>query len=243
MASAGVRVLKPVGNYLWRKAAKNLALGILLLVPSLVLLITSIDVLPFYIDFYRYETDRGLIMGALLMAGFLYGIYPFRKYRSGLIGEKKVAETLTAALSSEFSLFNDVTLKNWEKSNIDHIVVGPTGIFAIETKNNKGEISYYGDNWEGINGQPSVQARINAVRIRNILKNSEEFKQRTPLVQGVVVFSNKEARLIPKKTPDWVKVLRIEELAGFLMNEPRKLAVQDIDSIEMEIDKNISNNG
>ena len=242
MASAGVRVLKPIGNYLWRQAAKSLALGILLLVPSFVLLITSIDVLPFYIDFGRYQTDRGLIMGALLMAGFVYGIYPFRNYRSGLSGEMKVSETLTAGLSSEFSLFDDVVLKNWEKSNIDHIVVGPTGVFAIETKNNKGKISYYQDNWEGIEGKPSVQARVNAMRIRKILEASTDLKLRTPFIQGVVVFANKKAILEERKPPDRVKVLRNEGLAGFLMNQPRKLAAQDIDSIEMEIDKNISNN-
>jgi hypothetical protein len=238
-----VRVLKPIGNYLWRKAAKSLALGILLLVPFFVLFITSIHVLPFYIDFGRYETNRGSFMVLLLVAGFIFSIYPFRNYRSGLAGERKVAATLAAALSSEYSLFNDVTLRNYEKGNIDHIVVGPTGIFAIETKNNRGGISYYGDNWEGIKGQPSVQARVNAVRIRNILKNSEEFKHRTPLVHGVVVFSNNQASLTQKKPPDWVKVLRIEELAGFLTKEPRILSAQDIESIEMEIHKNISING
>jgi len=206
------------------------------------LFITSIDLLPFYINFGRYETNRGLIMGALLIAGVIYAIYPFMNYRSGSIGEKKVAEILAATLSSEYSLFNDVTLTNMKRGNIDHIVVGPTGVFAIETKNNKGQISYYGDSWEGIKGRPSAQARINAVRIRDILKNSEGFKHRTPLVQSIVVFSNRGVRLMPKKPPDWVKVVRIEELAVFLTSEPRKLSAQEIESIEMTIENNITNN-
>lgn len=242
MTSAEVRILKPIGNYLWRQAAKRLVLGVLLLTSFFVLFITSIEGLPFYIDFGRYETNRGLIMGVLLMAGFLYAIYPFMNYRSGLSGERKVAESLAAALGNEYSLFNDVTLKTWEKSNIDHIVVGPTGVFAIETKNNKGKISYYGDRWEGMKGQPSVQARINAVRIRKILVDSKDPRLRTPFVQGVVVFPNQKVLLDERKPPDWVKVLRIEDLACFLKSEPRKLSAQDIESIEVEIENNIRNN-
>lgn len=196
-----MRLLKSSGNYLKRKAEKSLAVGILFLIPFLALFITSIDILPFYIDFGRYETVRGLFIALFFIMGTLFLMYPFLNYMSGLSGERKVATILLETLNNEYSLLNDVILTNMENSNIDHIVVGPTGIFAIETKNNRGKISYYGDDWEGVNRRkPSKQARINAVKIHNILVASEALRPGATYVEGVVVFSHSKAELIEKKT-------------------------------------------
>jgi len=44
-------------------------------------------------------------------------------------------------LADEYSLLNNVLLRDPKKrDDIDHIIVGPTGIFVIETKNNQGNI-------------------------------------------------------------------------------------------------------
>ncbi len=43
-----------------------------------------------------------------------------------------VVETLTT-LDNSYVLINDVVLPD-RKGNIDHILVGPNGVFAIETK-------------------------------------------------------------------------------------------------------------
>ena len=60
--------------------------------------------------------------------------------------------------------------------NIDHIVLGPNGIFVIETKNYKGEISCYGDVWHGdydTESYPiksvSKQAKRNAVTLKRFI--------------------------------------------------------------------------
>lgn len=64
----------------------------------------------------------------------------------GAIGEETVINALSR-LSDEYHLFNDVNLRfhppiHWREKNdyikssqIDHIVVGPTGLFLVETKN------------------------------------------------------------------------------------------------------------
>ena len=237
-----MRILKTRSNYLERKASKNLLLGMLFLIPFLVLLITSIDILPFYIDLGRYETSRGLLLGLLFILGSLFLMYPYRKYTSGLIGEKKVSTIFSETLGEEYSLQDDVTLDNMGRGNIDHIVVGPTGVFAIETKNNKGKISCYGDNWEGVDGQPSRQVRINAVKIRKILDISESFKPRAPYVQGVVVFADNRAEFIERKPPENVKVVRIDGLADFIMNSLGKLSPREVESIEKVIQENTRSN-
>jgi len=64
----------------------------------------------------------------------------------GAVGEETVINAL-AQLSDEYHLFNNVNLRfhppiHWREKNdyikssqIDHIVVGPTGLFLVETKN------------------------------------------------------------------------------------------------------------
>ena len=54
-----------------------------------------------------------------------------RDYRRGLLGEQAVAEELQR-LPAAYRVFHDVPGNG--KWNIDHVVVGPSGVFAIETK-------------------------------------------------------------------------------------------------------------
>ncbi|MGI9952489.1 nuclease-related domain-containing protein [Moorellaceae bacterium AZ2] len=55
----------------------------------------------------------------------------------GAGAEEKVSEIL-GELSKEYAISNDFPCP---MGNIDHIVVGPTGVFVIETKNHSGEIT------------------------------------------------------------------------------------------------------
>ena len=55
-----------------------------------------------------------------------------RNCQLGLRGEQAVAESLTEIASFGYRAFHD--LPGEGKWNIDHVVVGPSGVFAIETK-------------------------------------------------------------------------------------------------------------
>lgn len=63
-------------------------------------------------------------------AGTLVG--KARNYRLGLRGEQAVAEALTEVASAGYRVFHD--LPGGDTWNIDHVVVGPQGVFVIETK-------------------------------------------------------------------------------------------------------------
>ena len=72
--SAGMpplRLLKPSGTYLKKKATRNLIMGILCLALFLVLFVTSIDGIPLYIDAGKYTTARGIALG-LFIVGWYY---------------------------------------------------------------------------------------------------------------------------------------------------------------------------
>ncbi len=68
--------------------------------------------------------------------------------RKGAAGEKSVAHTLSK-LPDEFRVLNDVQTPT---GNLDHVVVGPTGVFVVETKNWRGIVGADGKGeltWNG----------------------------------------------------------------------------------------------
>jgi hypothetical protein len=195
----------------------------------------------------RFETNRGFLMGMFSTLGLIFIMLPYRTYKSGLTGERNVVKNISDKLNSDYSMFNDVLLKDGKRSgNVDHIIIGPTGVFAMETKNNKGTVTYDGYKWTGITGNPSGQAVLNSLRIKDILKNCEVFKDKAPYVNAVVLFTNSKINLKKSKDPEWCKVLQIRKLtdsslSDYIMNEPIRFSDKEITSIEQSLKTRIGN--
>jgi hypothetical protein len=242
-----IRQLKPIGTYSEKQAKKYLKLGLLFLIPFAFLELTSIRPLPFYIDMGIFEVNRGFIMGMFAAFGIVYALLPYNTYKSGLTGERTVVKNISDKLNSDFSIFNDVLLKDGKRSgNVDHIIVGPTGVFVIETKNNKGIVSYDSYAWKGIRGNPSQQAVSNMFRIKDILKNCEVFKEKAPYVNAVVLFTNKKIDLRISKDPEWCKVFQIKNLTDsslfdYINYEPIRFSEEEVTSIEQSLKTKIGN--
>jgi hypothetical protein len=66
------------------------------------------------------------------------------RYKKGIRGEDQLANEFHN-LPNGYTVFQDVKLPNTQR-NIDFVVVGPTGIYAIEVKNVNGIISFDGQN-------------------------------------------------------------------------------------------------
>jgi hypothetical protein len=81
---------------------------------------------------------------------------------SGLNAEIFVAQLL-ARLPNEFYVLHDLKPDGEPGANIDHIVVGPTGVFAVETKSGKVRIGNGTKNYIG-------QAKGNAAKLRNLIR-------------------------------------------------------------------------
>lgn len=60
-------------------------------------------------------------------------------FERGAEGERAVAAIL-AQLSSEWFVLNDLHWPGRDRANIDHVVVGPTGVFVIDAKNWSGSV-------------------------------------------------------------------------------------------------------
>lgn len=83
-------------------------------------------------------TLAGVITAALLV---ITGTWLFRylrnisNHRLGHYGERVVAEALEPLVARGYRVFHDVPMegRTW-RANIDHVVIGPTGVTVVETK-------------------------------------------------------------------------------------------------------------
>jgi hypothetical protein len=136
----------------------------------------------------------------------------------GKRGELAVRRALEG-LPDDYVALNDLLLpKSW--GNIDHVVIGPNGLFVIETKNYSSDVKCQGDKWF-LNGKPtkslSSPAKTNAWHLRNYLESIFlEHKVKPPFIEPVLVFVKHRHRLdLNDRT---LTVLKETELVDFLRN-------------------------
>ena len=93
-------------------------------------------------------------------------------YRKGLTGERQVGGLL-AGLGADYHVVHDLDTGH---GNIDHVVVGPTGVFAIETKNLAGRLELVHGRLTRDQFDASEiirQARAEAMAVRHRLRTSD----------------------------------------------------------------------
>ena len=246
-----MRIAKSIGRYSLEQARKSLRKGLPIIVISYVFLfLTGLDYFPTYMILGKITPPALFLAGIAFMYGLMQFLLPYRNWKSGLSGEKRVERNLSAKLNDEYSMYSDVLLKDKNRSgNIDHIVVGPTGIFVIETKNNEGNITYDRYGWKGMgeNRNPIFQVNKNMFKVKDVLKNCDVFTDRNPYLKSIVVFSNSKAKLKIMNDPDYgciIHQINSKEdsgLAEIIKNEPVRFSNQEIKEIEHCLESGIGN--
>ena len=136
------------------------------------------------------------------------GLKRVESFYKGARGEEKVSEILKS-LPDAYHVFNDFTVG---RSHIDHVVVGPGGVFAIETKFWNGKVTVEDDHVL-LDGQlpdrsPLSQAVREATLVRNALVSagwsgtvtpvvafaSDSFAAHRANVKGTVIINASELR-------------------------------------------------
>lgn len=246
-----MRIVKPIGRYSEEQARKYIKKGLpIILVSYTFAILTGLYYLPTYMLLGVATPLALFISGIAFMYGLMQFLKPYERWRRGLKGEKLIEKNLSGKLNDEYSLYSDVLLKDGERSgNIDHIVVGPTGIFIIETKNNEGIITYDCYGWKGLveNKNPVFQVNRNMFRVKDVLKNCEIFSDKMPYLKSIVVFSNPKAKLRILNEPEYgCKIIQIKDkedpsLAEIIKNEPIRFSTQEIKQIEKCLESAIGN--
>jgi hypothetical protein len=161
-------------------------------------------------------------------------------YRKGQEGETKTIEVVHSAINGEWILFRDLILPG-RGGDLDAVLVGPAGIWALEIKTLSGKFRNTGDQWEVLSGKkwrrmrknPGRQARKNAGRLGGFLK-ADGINQ---WVNPAVVWANPESPLevVNPSVAVW-KLDRLEDELGNIQ-EGRRIADADRQKISDKLTK------
>jgi hypothetical protein len=165
-----------------------------------------------------------------------------RSHRMGLLGEQAVAEQLQRLLPLGYQIFHDVPGDG--KWNIDHVVVGPAGVFVIETKyrtkrpgkagERDHEAVFDGNKIQfpsGYDAEAPEQASRNARWLANMLTKATGERV---MVQPVVALPGWWVTL---KSDADVKVLSGKQVSGFIAKEPAQLSDKFIQQISYQLEQ------
>jgi hypothetical protein len=151
-----------------------------------------------------------------------------RPWYWGAIGEIAVGDMLER-LGPGWHALHAVPVGK-KDSDIDHVVVGPPGVFTINTKNHSGQ-----NVW--VAGTTFLVAGQRKPWIRNSV---HEAARASDLLSGVlgghidvrpVIAVHKPRQLTIKSAPDGVKVLRTDRLVRWLRRQPVRLSPDEVQRI------------
>jgi hypothetical protein len=171
----------------------------------------------------------------LVLLGPLLSVLSYNKSQNwikGAEGERMVFEYLNE-LPQDYYILNDVTIPGFY-GNIDHVVVGPTGIFVIETKNFSGSYTIDGDNWlygSGPNAKeayqnPGEQIKANHSALTNFL-SSEGLNSVRTSTHALVAFIN--PNLTIRNKPKHYDVLHPSNICSFILSRKNKIRGSNVE--------------
>jgi hypothetical protein len=170
---------------------------------------------------------------AIAYAGFRFwrALPKLRNLRQALEGERAVGQFLERLREQGFNVFHDVVGKGF---NVDHVLIGPQGVFTIETKtwskptNKRAEVIVDGDKLKIGTSEPQrdpiIQAKAQAGWLRSLLAESTG---KTFDVRPAVLFPGWFISNAPGTLRD-VWVLEPKALPAFLEKQPVRISPEDV---------------
>lgn len=149
-------------------------------------------------------------------------------FRKGATGEALVGYIL-AGFPDAYRIIPGVETSF---GDIDHVVVGPTGVYAVDTKNWRGIVTADGEGELLLNGRPTKKPAIGNL-FRSIMTTKKMIKIRSaldPYVRGVLVFP--AARVEAKwGTTGSVHCITDEQLYDYIVEKKKRLTKKEIELI------------
>lgn len=154
-----------------------------------------------------------------------------RAWRKGAEGEEKVATQLAKLIKRDprWRVINAIPV-GVRGSDIDHLVIGPGGVYSLNAKHHRGAKIWIGGNTFMVNGQyqPYVHnSRYEAQRASKLLTAATGHP--VP-VTGVIVPVGAHSFVI-KRPPAEVKIVDRSAVVEWLLRRPETLDVPIIDAI------------
>ena len=164
-----------------------------------------------------------------------------RRLKQAREGERHVGQHLEReARPLGYDVFHDVLGNGF---NVDHVLVGPGGVYAVETKTigkrrGDAKVTYDGATVK-VDGltpdrDPVKQAAACAAFIRDVIRESTG---KTVPVRPVVVFAKWFVEKMPRGAEVWV--LNEMALVGFLKHEDKRLPPEDVALVSYHLRRHI----
>jgi hypothetical protein len=175
------------------------------------------------------------LVGLLVVVGVSFMASKGRRLDSirwflGASGETQVRQTLEALQPLGYRLIDDLDIG---RGNVDHVIVGPTGVFAIETKN-WGGLVVSDERGLFVNGR-AVKHDVQAIRGAIAVRNRVGLR----FVEALLVYPSAEVIGERIRYPT-VTVVQLNRLNATITSNPRSLAPEEIDRIFGELIGNVS---
>jgi len=263
------KIYKPKETFLSKKWMKefdvtNILMGVILISVALVVvyIILIVSMLnPIKASIATYQQNKiKLVLVYFILLGFpiFSGIFiPIRLkmlikrniknlqwIRKALKTEKEV-EKILKDLSDEYSVYRNIS---FGYGDIDAVVVGPTGIFVIEVKYNKGLVSHDGYGRitviDGIEPKKNYRKQVigESIRLKRYL--DEETNEKV-WVFPVLVFpfaSVMKGTVLENKNDNYkVPVLGKEEVLQYIYQHEKEHSLKKIEKCKQAMDKFIEN--
>ncbi|RYZ38843.1 MAG: NERD domain-containing protein [Myxococcaceae bacterium] len=156
----------------------------------------------------------------------LFGLHTDeRAWGRGAEGEERVGELLEQLRPLGWSVEHDVKIGR-RGANVDHLVIGPPGVYVINTKLIGAEV-WVGDNVVKVDGYRKAfvdKLEAEALRVRQRLLSATGFRKLW--VQGLLVFVS--PTLTIQEQPQNVRVLTDNELVPVLRRQMATLEEADL---------------
>jgi len=166
------------------------------------------------------------------------GMYTKKRAKHAERGARteEIAREQLGELPEGYWVFNDVLCGNF---NIDHIVVGPGGIFVIETKSHWGTVTTQGD-CLFLNGRPPQKNFLNQVWSQTyyLWDFLKEHTSRAWSIEPILCFTK---ALVQVSGPvKGVRVINIRYLRRYLLSRYRVLSDEEIKHLAGLLQQRIS---
>ena len=158
------------------------------------------------------------------------------KMRKGAVGEALLAVVLKG-LSDDYWVIHDLSTP---VGNLDHVVVGPTGVYLIDTKNWKGIVSADGHGELLLNGKPTEKATVRPIigrtmaireKVLSLCANDQARQSEAPFFNAVLAFPSAKVEANWGSTGP-ADCVSDEKLLDYIIKNPkgRVVSAQQVES-------------
>lgn len=168
-----------------------------------------------------------IVIGTLISRNSAMEMWGFlrsgRSWLRGGEGESRTGAEL-ARLNDKYLVFHDFHLpkvdggsQDW---NLDHVVIGPNGVFVVETKNYSRRTVSPSER-DAYTRKNVAQARANATTLKEWLRKWSNDELKDVFVEAIVVYAQDDA-WVEKTREGWTNVLPLRLLAKEILGRPKQ---------------------